>query len=314
MDTKITEYANSVFEQPWWLDIVAKNSWREICLEENGQIKARLPYVYKKSALGYDIQMPKLTQTLGIWTANAGKDQGNKHLAEQKDIINQILNQLPRARNIRICLDTHCSYIIPYHWNGFTITPFCSYRINDLSDTDKVYANFAKVVKKNIKSARNKVIIHDEVDVDQLYGILEMTFKNQNRKYPISKQLIQEIVSECEKRNAGKMLSAIDENGNVHASPYFVYDKNVCYYLISGSNPEFRSSGAQTLILWEGIQFAAKVSKAFDFEGSMIEGIETFFRAFGGEFIINYEIKKLSVLGQFLDLLKPRIKKILGYK
>ena len=128
-----------------------------------------------------------------------------------------------------------------------------------------------------------------------------MTFKNQNRKYPISKQLIQEIVSECEKRNAGKMLSAIDENGNVHASSYFVYDKNVCYYLISGSNPEFRSSGAQTLILWEGIQFAAKVSKAF-------------FRAFGGEFIINYEIKKLSVLGQFLDLLKPRIKKILGYK
>ena len=110
------------------------------------------------------------------------------------------------------------------------------------------------------------------------------------------------------------MFYAIVEIGNVHASYYFVYDKNVCYYLISGSNPEFRSSGAQTLILWEGIQFAAKVSKAFDFEGSMIEGIETFFRAFGGEFIINYEIKKLSVLGQFLDLLKPRIKKILGYK
>lgn len=314
METKITEYANSVFEQPWWLDIVAKDSWREICLEENGQVTARLPYVYKKGLLGYSIKMPRLTQTLGIWMADSGKSQGNKYLAEQKEVINQILAQLPRAKNIRICLDTHCSYILPYCWKGFTVTPFCSYRIIDLSDIDKVYANFGKVVKKNIKGAKHKVTISDEVDVDQLYGILEKTFKNQNRKYPISKELIQEIVSECEKRNAGKMLSAIDESGNVHASSYFVYDKNVCYYLISGSDPEFRSSGAQTLLLWEGIQFAAKVSKAFDFEGSMIEGIETFFRAFGGELIINYEIKKLSLLGQLLDLLKPRVKKFLGYK
>ncbi len=314
MDVKITEYANSIFEQPWWLDIVAKDSWREICLEEAGKIKARLPYVYKKGLLGYEITMPKLTQTLGIWMQDMLKNQGNKYLTEQKDIINQILEQLPRARNIRICLDSHCSYILPYYWRGFTVVPFCSYRFKDLSDLDKIYANFGKVVKKNIKSAKNKVIINDETNVEQLYEMLTKTFKNQKRKYPIQRELIQKIVSECEKRNAGKMLSAIDEDGNVHASSYFVYDQNVCYYLISGSNPEFRSSGAQTLILWEGIQFAAKVSRAFDFEGSMIEGIENFFRGFGGELIINYEIKKLSFGGQLFDMLKPKVKKLLGYK
>ena len=314
VDIKTTEYANSIFEQPWWLDIVAGDSWQEIYLEENGRIKARFPYVYEKGLFGYKIKMPKLTQTLGIWMQETAKVQGNKHLAEQKEIIFRLLEQLPHAKNVRICLDSSCSYILPYYWKGFTVTPFCSYRLRDLSDLNRIYAGFGKIVKKNIKSAENKVRISDKADVEQLYEMLSITFKNQNRRYPIQKELIQEIVSECEKRNAGKMFSAIDENGNVHACSYFVYDQNVCYYLISGSNPEFRSSGAQTLILWEGIQFAAKVSRAFDFEGSMIEGIENFFRCFGGELVVNYEIKRLSFIGQLFDLLKPRAKKLLGYK
>ncbi|MCM1044010.1 MAG: GNAT family N-acetyltransferase [Candidatus Gastranaerophilales bacterium] len=314
MDVKTTECANSIFEQPWWLDIVARDSWKEVCVTENGQVKARLPYMYKKGLLGYKIQMPKLTQTLGIWMPDHNDTVGNKQFAEQKDVINQLLALLPPTRDIRIRLDHSCSYALPYLWQGFTIVPTYSYRICDLSDMDKVYQNFGKIVKKNIKSAKNKVVISEETDVDRLFQMLELTFQHQKRKYPYSKELIKEIVSECEERKAGKMLSAIDENGNVHACSYFVYDRNVCYYLISGSNPEFRSSGAQTLILWEGIQFAAKVSNAFDFEGSMIEGIETYFRAFGGDLIVNYEVRRQSLSGQLYDILKPRVKKILGYK
>lgn len=314
MDAKITEYANSVFEQPWWLDIVAEDRWGEIFYKGNGKIQARLPYVWKKGILGRRIQMPKLTQTLGFWMEDFEREKGNKDLTRQKEMIDSLLDQLPSSREIRICLDHRCSYVLPCLWKGYRIVPSYSYRINDLTDLDRIYGNFGKIVKKNIKSAGHKVRITDEIDIDRLYRMLEATFKNQKRKYPHSKELIKNIVTECEKRNAGKMLTAVDENGNVHASSYFIYDENVCYYLISGSSPEFRSSGAQTLILWEGIQFASKVSKAFDFEGSMIEGIEGFFRAFGGELIVNYEIRKQSFAGELYDALKPRIKKLIRYK
>ncbi len=33
--------------------------------------------------------------------------------------------------------------------------------------------------------------------------------------------------------------------------------------------------------MWEAIRFAASVTRSFDFEGSMIEPVEKFFRAFG---------------------------------
>lgn len=314
MDLKITEYANSIFEQPWWLDIVAKDSWREVCVAEEGKIKARLPVVEQKGAGVYRIRMPKLTQTLGIWMEHDGERQGNKYLAREKELVNGILEQLSEAKDIKICLDSVCSYTLPYIWKGFKVSPRYSYRIKDLSDLERVYSQFGKVVKKNIKSAKNKVTITDKVNSEILYELLERTFRNQGRGYPHSKELIQEIVRESERREAGRMLTAIDAKGNVHACSYFIYDKNVCYYLMSGSDPEHRSSGAQTLILWEGIQFASKVSKNFDFEGSMIEGIEAFFRPFGGELVTNYEISKRSLGGEIYDVLKPRVKKMIGYR
>jgi len=68
------------------------------------------------------------------------------------------------------------------------------------------------------------------------------------------------------------------------------------------------------LLIHESIKFASTVSRAFDFEGSMIEGIETFFRRFGCEPAVYYEISKKSFLGEVKDLLKPRIKRLIGYK
>ena len=50
---------------------------------------------------------------------------------------------------------------------------------------------------------------------------------------------------------------------------------------MGGSDPDIRSSGANSLCLWEAIKFSKIVTKSFDFEGSMIEPIERFMRAFG---------------------------------
>ena len=50
---------------------------------------------------------------------------------------------------------------------------------------------------------------------------------------------------------------------------------------MGGGNPDLRNSGAQSLCMWEAIKFASSLNLSFDFEGSMIEPIERFFRNFG---------------------------------
>jgi hypothetical protein len=51
---------------------------------------------------------------------------------------------------------------------------------------------------------------------------------------------------------------------------------------MSGNDPQLRHSGAVSLLRWEAIKFAGGVSRCFDFEGSMLQPVERFIRAFGG--------------------------------
>ena len=83
---------------------------------------------------------------------------------------------------------------------------------------------------------------------------------------------------------------------------------------MGGGDPEFRNSGAASLLIWEGIKFAHNHSEIFDFEGSMIESIERFFRGFGAVPRVYYNVTKLNVILQFAEYLKPKVKKIIGYK
>ena len=59
------------------------------------------------------------------------------------------------------------------------------------------------------------------------------------------------------------------------------FNGNTAYYLMGGGDPELRNSGATSLVLWEAICRQPEIVEVFDFEGSMIEPIERFCRAFG---------------------------------
>lgn len=59
---------NSIFEQPWWMDIVSGNSWKEIVVRnKNGDCIGRLPHVYLKQHFMHVCTVPPLTQQIGPW-------------------------------------------------------------------------------------------------------------------------------------------------------------------------------------------------------------------------------------------------------
>ena len=305
-------YSNSVFEEAWWLDIVAADIWSEVTVEEDGRVVARMPYVLDN----HRIVMPSLTQTLGPWIAPEyrEKQNGNKHLSKQKEIINQLLEQLPAYKSFNMVFDSSNEYILPYRWHGFRYMPEFSYRLRDLKDIDLLYSNFNKTVKKNIKSARNKTTIAEDSKPEDLLELLNKTFEAQQRKNPIDGKLVIRIIKKAISRGNGKIIIAKDYDGNMHSGAFLLYDSRICYYLLGGSDSRFKSSGAQSLVLWEAIQFAATVSEQFDFEGSNVESIENFFRQFNGDRVINYNVINQTLIGECKEILKPRIKKMLGYK
>jgi len=101
--------------------------------------------------------------------------------------------------------------------------------------------------------------------------------------------------------NIVRCFLATDQQGKNHATPYFMWNANSTYYLMPGGDPDLRNSGATSLCMWEAIKFVATVTRNFDFEGSMWEPVERFFRAFGAVQTPYYAVSKCN--SKIIDVL-----------
>lgn len=304
---------NSIFEQPWWLEAMAPGQWGAVEIEKNGKIVARLPFVKQKRLGCKLLGLPDFTQTLGYWIEDTGAKNANRY-SKQKDMITELIEKLPPKCSIDLALDHTCDYLYPFIWAGFKTELAYSYRIEDIHNVDQLWSNLAENMRTKIKKAKNIVTVEDNHSIDDLIKLRNKTFARQGRKlydYSIALRRLDEALLE---KNARKLLCAVDSEGRIHAASYFVYDSTCCYALIGGGDPELRSSGAAALLMWEGIRFASNVSKSFDFEGSMIEPIERFFRAFGGVPTPYWRVTKLNLVLSIAAYMKPIVKKILGWR
>ena len=307
------DQVNSIFEQPWWLDAVAPGQWDVAEVIRDGQVIARLPYV-KNRRLGFNIiGMPSYTQTLGCWVYNTGAKNARKYTRE-KELIWELIKQIPSKYNVDIELDHFCDYLFPFKWNGFKTELRYSYRLENIYNIDQLWGGLADNIRREIKKAQKKLIVEDNHSIDDLILMQDKTFKRQGRRNRNDSKVLRRVNEALKENNAGKLLCAVDDEGRLHAASLFIYDDNCCYYLVGGADPVLRNSGASSLLMWEGIKFASTVSRSFDFEGSMIEPIERFFRAFGGVPTPYWRVTKFNLPLSIAEYLKPKVKKFIGWK
>ena len=306
-------FVNSIFEQPWWLDAVAPGRWGAVEIENDGRIIARLPYV-KARRFGFKtLGMPEYTQTLGYWIDDTGAKNARKY-SRYKELISELIDKLPKGYSVDLELDHSCDYLFPFRWKGFVLHLAYSYRIEDIHDSNLIWGGLADNIRREIKKAQKILTVEDNHTIDDLILMQNKTFERQGRKNHGSNELLKRLDKTLTDHDARKLLCAVDEKGRIHAASYFVYDSKCCYYLIGGGDPELRNSGASSLLMWEGIKFASSVSCSFDFEGSMIEPIERFFRAFGGIPTPYWRVAKLNTALSIADFLKPKMKRLIGWK
>ena len=234
--------------------------------------------------------------------------------AREKELLTELIGQLPKGINIDIDLDHRCDFLFPFAWNRCGLSLRYSYRLEKLSDLDALWNGFADNIRREIRKAEKVLKVEDDHPLEDLILLQDKTFQRQGRSSPGKSELLNRLDSVLVKKNARKFLCAVDAEGRIHASSYFVFDEKCCYYLIGGGDPELRTSGGSSLLMWEGIKFASSVSDAFDFEGSMIEPIERFFRAFGGTPTPYWRVTKLNPILSMADYMKPKLKKLLGWK
>jgi lipid II:glycine glycyltransferase (peptidoglycan interpeptide bridge formation enzyme) len=130
-------------------------------------------------------------------------------------------------------------------------------------------------------------------DSNLVVATARKTFKKQRKALPYTADYLKRLWVAANTNGSGKCFAAVDQDGQTHAALFVAWDLKRAYYVAGGTDPELRASGADSLLLWHILQFCAERTEAFDFAGSVVEGIEKFFRSFGGKLVPCNRILKL---------------------
>jgi len=282
-----------VFSKDWWLDTVCgPDNWEIILIKENDRIQAAFPYYLLRSNI---ISMPFYTQTMGIWFAPHSGD--TKYISVQENrqfLCNQIIEQLKPYKSYWQNFHYDFTDWLPFYWSGYSQTTRYTYLLKDLKKPDILWENMSQHTRRNIKKAkeRSRITVKQGIPIDDFMSVYTKTFERQRKKNTQDIKVLQRLIEVCRQRKQGELWGGYDSQGRIHAAVFIVWQRQSAWYLAGGSDSELRQSGAHSLVLWEAIQHTAGYSEVFDLEGSMLPGVERFFREFGGIQTPYFSIKK----------------------
>ena len=284
-----SEKSLQIFLQDWWLDAVCGEDDWDVLLSyaKDGSIRGSLCFFIKnKMGIKY-ITQPPLSQSTGIWLAYPETISHEKKLSFEKETCSELIEKLEKyVRKNKIVFyqqsfDSRYTNWLPFYWQNFKQTTFYTYRIHNIDDIDKVKSAFDRSKKKNLNRAIDEVRIQWDIAAKDFYDNHKMTLIKQNSQISYDYELFERIYQVAYSHNQGKTIYLTDKGGNIHATLFVIWDSTTAYYLISSIDPDFRTSGAATLGILEMIRYVSQFVNIFDFEGSMIEGVENSFIKFG---------------------------------
>lgn len=272
-----------IFSQPWWMDIVCgENNWDVYLYGKENDILASCAYYLKKDE--NKITKALLTQNNGLLIKYPVNQKITSKLDFEEKIVNDFCEYLKGLNIKKYEQQYHYNFInwLPFFWQEYKELTRYTYVIENTSDLKKVKDNYSSNARKNINKAKKNLKVRETEDIKLFYKVNKMTFDRQNKEIPYTYELFKNLYLACKKRGCCKLLMAIDGDERVHSVAMIVWDEDSVYYLLNGTDPEVKKYQGNALLIDKSIEIASELGKKFDFEGSVIKGIEQSFRQYGG--------------------------------
>ncbi|MEN3285660.1 MAG: hypothetical protein V7607_6800 [Solirubrobacteraceae bacterium] len=223
-----------------------------------------------------------MTQTLGPWI-EVSPAKPARALAHEHELLTELEAKLPPAIAFSQQFSPSMLNGLPFHWAGYRLEARYTYRLHGLRASSDLWAGLRDNIRREIRKARKRVEVVEGLGIERFHSVLSKTYERQAIATPHSLAELERLAAACAARGAGTMLFARDDEGQLHAAVWVVWDRNGAYYLLAGAEPDLRTSGASSLLAWEAIERAGQHTDVFDFHGSMLQPVERFFRAFGAQ-------------------------------
>lgn len=290
-----------IFSRAWWLDAVcpARHTagWEVILIEKHNNVIASFPYCKRKSKKGFMyIEMPPLTQKLGPYIVydDIHKTNKNKKISYEHSIYQEIIEKLPKHDFFNMSFDWKYKNWLPFYWNGFNQTTRYTYILNNIKNHDEVLKNYSKGKKQPLQKAKNYLSLKFDLPKDEFYLYFLDVIDKRGENMHFQKELFFRIYDAAVLNNSGKVFYCADKENNIHAINFIVWDNECAYYLLAMRNKNFNTSGGTEFLVHETIKYVSQFVDKFDFEGSMIKGVEESYRHYGSAQTEYYTISKCA--------------------
>jgi len=266
------QHAVPLFFKPYWLDLFGSN-WQVI---QEGDKDETVYFIYRieKKFNFKIIRNAYLTPYSGFIFCHREMPDTRRQQA-----VTALLKRLPASHELQI--DLHPDTGTQFEAQGFTFS-IKKTNILDISQMTDVYDAYKPALKRQIKKATKLVGIEEKDDITLFYKLYQSTFQKQDKKAVIPFAAFKEVWQTCKKMNCGRLLFATDQQQQVHAALLLTYDEQSAYYLAGGTDAAHYGSGAMSYLMHYAIEKASGMNKKyFDFEGSMLPGVNRFFKNYG---------------------------------
>ncbi len=187
-------------------------------------------------------------------------------------------------------------YIIdtqPFIWKGYTSKTRYSYLINLSQTEEELKNNLSSEKRKSLnKALKDNLEVQSSEDYELVYSlVIKSLSRNKKSK---NTEIIKKILFSFANQNNSFAFVAYHKGLAIGAT-FCVVNKNKAMYLFGGVDFENKHHGAGVSCMWQCILKAKALNlNYFDFEGSMNENIERYFREFGGELTPYFCVEKVK--------------------
>lgn len=254
---------------------------------------------------------PYLGKYLGIYYANFKGTAYNQETKRRK-LTDLLLAEITKLPTFNYFFHPQFATYFPFYINNFESRPRYSYWIN-LKDQSlvEITAKFHSKLRSEIKLAeQQKFKITTDISLDIFVNTCQQTFLQKGAKFPFKLSFLRNYCEKLLERKVLQMSGIKDQQGRIMAVVGILKTPQTSTLILSGFDKRIIQRGVNELLLYHCIQVAKKQANFFDFEGSMIPTIESFYRKFGGDYTPYLNIYKNSTRQFLLEKLRFWYRKI----
>jgi hypothetical protein len=269
----------SLFAHPYYLD-ACQADYDILACTDAGGIAGGI--VLSKSKWG-KYTNPLLCKYLGIIMRDFEGSRYRRETSGRK-VQSALVEAIGRKRSFNYMFHPSYTDWLPFYWAGYKQTTKYTYRIPLLPGSDPaVDFNSRLRGKINKIEKEEKYTITRHIDVDQADALMNKTFSHQKKKNPFSRKWLDHYISSLRHRDLLDITGLVDQQGKLTCILGMLKGREAHYLVLNGIDHAVVSAGQNELLIHAALVKAREQGVShFDFEGSMIRNVESFYRQFGG--------------------------------